>query len=73
MQHGACRELGSLTSFVSQLSDHVKRIEAVEAKIEHFAKEHASKVDVKKLRADTKMVYVSSHSLIIMDRLMLTP
>lgn len=51
----------------------MKRIEAVEAKIEHFAKEHASKVDVKKLRADTKMVYVSSHSLIIMDRLMLTP
>jgi hypothetical protein len=41
------------------MADHVKRIEAVEKKVKLLGEEGAVKEDVKKLRAETKKVYVS--------------
>jgi len=41
------------------MSDHVRRIEEVEGKVKQIKEEGASKEDVKKLRQETKKVYVS--------------
>lgn len=44
------------------MSDHVRRIEQVEGKVKLLKEDGAAKDDLKKLRAETKKVYVSRRS-----------
>lgn len=44
-----------------QMADHVKRIEEVERKVGELTEQGAGKEDVKRLRGETKKVYVSPY------------